>query len=165
MTELQRDRLTAVVLLAVAVIWIAGVYWTVPPAPGETQIGPRGFPLAMGYLLALLAVLMLVSGFVSSASAPDRRPTAESHREAVRAEHWAVIATFGFVLVYVLALDLIGFVFATIVAVAAFLWFMLRVRSPWLLLGLPLGLGFGIWFIMNQLMGVYLPHGSLISVF
>ena len=166
MPQAIRDRVTGFVLLAVAIIWTVGVYWEIPSvADGASRIGPSGFPLAMGLLLGVLAVLMLVSGFLTTPEKPARQPDPASHREAVYADRWALVSTFGFVLIYVLALEWFGFILATVVMVAAFLWFMLRSRSPALLIGLPLGLGVGVWFVMNQLMGVYLPHGSLISVF
>jgi hypothetical protein len=161
-----RDRITGFVLLAVAIIWTVGVYWQIPDlSDGGTRIGPRGFPLAMGFLLALLALLMIVTAFLTPVQKPHLRVDPASHRAAVRAERWAVLATFGFVLIYVATLELFGFILATMVMVAAFLWFMIRSRSPALLIGMPLGLGFGVWFVMNQLMGVYLPKGNLLSVF
>ena len=37
--------------------------------------------------------------------------------------------------------------------------------TPWLLLGYSFGFAFGVWFILGQLMAVYLPRGSLINLF
>jgi hypothetical protein len=39
------------------------------------------------------------------------------------------------------------------------------VRSPKVLLGMPLIMGFGIFYVFGSLMGVYLPHGTVISPF
>jgi hypothetical protein len=72
-----------------------------------------------------------------------------------------LVATFGFLGVYMLLLDLFGFLIATVVGVASFLTFVLGKRSPKLVAGTALGLGFGIWLILGKAMGVYLPHGSL----
>ena len=67
MPQAIRDRVTGFVLLTVAIIWTVGVYWEIPGiSESAARIGPRAFPLVMGWLLALLAVLMLVSGFLTT---------------------------------------------------------------------------------------------------
>lgn len=162
MTLLKSDRLAGAILLLVALLWIAGVFWTIPDVAGDGgRIGPRGFPLAMGVMLAALSVLLIAGSFVSADADAERNDV----RAFDRAELWALVATFGFLGGYVALMAWVGFVIATAVSTAAFLFFVLKKRSPSLVLGMPLGLAFGIWLILGKAMGVYLPHGAIIDWF
>ncbi len=162
MTSLNSDRLAGAVLLLVALLWIAGVFWTIPDVAGDGgRIGPRGFPLAMGVMLAALSVLLIAGSFAAVDVDADR----DDEHWFDRAEVWALASTFGFLGGYVALLTWVGFVIATAVSTAAFLVFVLKKRSPLLVLGMPLGLAFGIWLILGKAMGVYLPHGTIIDWF
>ena len=165
MNAALRDRLAGVVLLLVAVIWIAGVYWTIPGDPGGSRIGPRGFPLAMGIGLAFLAIMLIVAGFIATTDKLAAADDPETWRQETRIELWAVVNTFGFVILYTLVLDWLGFILATFLLTAGFLRFALKKRSPLLVLGLPIGLSLGTWYVMNKLIGVYLPKGTLFFLF
>ena len=168
MSQAKTDRLTGSILLLVAVVWTAGAYWMIAGGDGGGQIGPRGFPLGMGILLGILSLFLLAGSFTNGeageASDEDSVERPRTPRERF-AEKWSLVATFGFLAVYVLLLDLFGFLIATIVAVASFLVFGLDKRSPKLVAGTALGLGLGIWLILGKAMGVYLPRGSLIDWF
>jgi putative tricarboxylic transport membrane protein len=161
-TSLKSDRLAGAILLLVAALWIAGVFWTIPDVAGDSgRIGPRGFPLAMGVMLAGLSALLIAGSFVSAEVGGDRNEV----RAFDRAEVWALASTFGFLGGYVALMAWVGFVLATVVSTAAFLFFVLKKRSPLLVFGMPLGLAFGIWLILGKAMGVYLPHGAIIDWF
>lgn len=162
MTSLKSDRVAGVILLLVAALWIAGVFWTIPDVAGDGgRIGPRGFPLAMGVMLAALSALLIAGSFAAAEVDADRN----DERWFDRAEVWALVSTFGFLGGYVALLAWVGFVMATTVSTAAFLFFVLKKRSPLLVFGMPLGLAFGIWLILGKAMGVYLPHGTIIDWF
>jgi hypothetical protein len=162
MSPSKSDRLAGGILLAVALAWTAGAYWTIPGGADVGQIGPRGFPLGMGILLALLSLTLIGSSYVTR-----EYDAAEAKGPPIArwAEIWALTATFGFLCVYVVLLDLFGFLIATIVAVAAFLVIALDKRSPRLIAVIALGLAVGIWLILDKAMGVYLPRGSIIDWF
>jgi putative tricarboxylic transport membrane protein len=156
----KSDRLAGAVLLLVALLWIAGVVWTIPDAAGDGgRVGPRGFPLAMGVLLAVLSALMIAGSFTATEAGADEPGRFD------RAEVWALLATFGFLGGYVALLQWFGFAIATAAVVAAFLVFVLNKRSPLLIAGLSLGLSLGIWLILGKAMGVYLPHGTIVDWF
>jgi hypothetical protein len=160
-TSSRSDRIAGVILLLVAALWIAGVYWTIPDVAGESgRVGPRGFPIAMGVLLAALSALMIVGSFAVEA---DAGRDAEARID--RAEVWALVATFGFLGGYVVLMALFGFVIGTALSIAAFLVFAVKKRSPRLVVGMSLGLAVGIWLILGKAMGVYLPHGMFIDWF
>lgn len=152
-------RLTGLVLLVFAVVWTVVALRVIPEGFGETLITPRTFPVALGVILALLSLVLVAGTFLKDGHEEEEAAPAAGDRSG---EIWAIACTFGFLLVYVFALDLVGFVIATAVVPAATLFFVLRTYSPWVLVGVPLGLTFGIWFVMGKLMGVYLPHGTLI---
>jgi hypothetical protein len=66
---------------------------------------------------------------------------------------------------YALLMEWFGYVVATIIVVIGLLRFALDVRSLPVLLGMSLSMSFGVYFVMGSLMGVYLPHGTVISLF
>jgi putative tricarboxylic transport membrane protein len=161
MTSLARDRLVGTVLLVVAIVWIALVLRTFPPALVDAPTSPRTFPLASGIGLAVLSVIVLLGTFTSTKDgvAPGMAASIDA------LERRGIAATFGFIVAYIVALKYVGFVVGTLVVLAAFLYFVLGKRSPWLLIGYPTGFAFGVWFILGKLMAVYLPRGELINLF
>jgi putative tricarboxylic transport membrane protein len=161
-TQVKSDRLAGTILLLVAVLWIVGVFWTIPEVADGARVGPRGFPLAMGVLLAALSSILIVASYVSAQ--PLEVPPGEPPVNR-RIETWALLSTFGFLALYVLLLDLFGFLIATIAATALFLVAVVDKRSPKLVACVSLGLAFGVWLILGKAMGVYLPRGSVIDWF
>jgi hypothetical protein len=154
-----KTRLTGLTLLAFAVAWTVGAFWLIPEGFGGGPISPRGFPAGLGMLLALLSLALLAGTFGKEHRDEDDGGALFGDRKS---EIWAIATTFVFLLAYMAGLYLVGFVIATLVVLAATLFFALRYRSPLVLLGVPLVLTFGIWLLMGKLMGVYLPHGVLI---
>lgn len=162
MEQSVRDRIAGIVLLLFAVIWIAGVFWTIPEASGGVRLGPRGFPFWMGVGLVILSLILIAGSFTD----PDRDFALSGEaveKFDIASEVWAAASVFGFLVVYVLAMDWSGFIVATIVVIAGFLWFVLKKRSPVLLICLPFGLSLGVWYVMGKLMGVYLPKADFVS--
>ena len=162
---MKSDRLAGAILLGVAALWLAGVYWTIPGVDDGARVGPRGFPLAMGVLLAGLSLLLIVGSFATGGAADESVDVAEDGAPERRAEVWALFATFGFLAIYVVLLDWIGFLLGTVAAVAGFLVVVLKRRSPAMVASVSLGLALTIWLALGKGMGVYLPHGSLIDWF
>lgn len=161
MSDAASDRLTGAILLLFAGAWIAFVLATFP----EVTNGPTGartYPLASGVLLALLSAMLIAGSFLRrDRPAADGKPAAGI--DAI--ERRGIAATFGFLVVYLALLNYVGFILATVIALAGFLYLMLGKRSPWLLIGYPAGFAFGIWFLLGKVMGVYLPRGELINLF
>lgn len=163
MPQSGRERIAGSILFAVACIWSVGVWLTIPGAAEAGRIGPRGFPLAMGFALAGLSALLVIRSF-GIGGAADPEPEAGGTTND-RSEWFGVLATFGFLVGYVLLLPWIGFVMATVACCALFLVYVLGKRSPALVAGMSLGLGFGIWLILGKAMGVYLPRGVFFDWF
>lgn len=153
-------RLTGLVLLAFALVWTVVAFRVIPEGFGGTALTPRTFPIGLGIVLALLSIGLIAGTFMRNGERDEVvLPPSKSERAS---EIWAIACTFGFLIVYMIALNFVGFVIATIAVLAATLWFVLRSRSPLVVIGVPLGLTFGIWLVMGKFMGVYLPHGTLI---
>ena len=159
MSPSTSDRVAGTILLLFAALWIVGVFWTIPEVTDSARLGPRGFPLAMGVMLAALSAMLIAGSFATA------EPTIGDSTESSvnHAELWALLSTFGFLGGYVVLMAWFGFLIATAVSIALFLIIALNKRSPALIVGMSLGLAIGIWLILGKLMGVYLPHGAAID--
>ena len=160
MSDLARDRLAGGVLLLIAAVWIAVVLGTFPPSFGGAT-SPSTFPLASGIILAVLSAMMIAATFLRKADGAEK--TADVSIDAI--EWRGILATFGFLILYMVLLKYVGFILGTLIALTGFLYFVLGKRSPWLLLGYPAGFAFGAWLVLGKLMAVYLPRGELINLF
>jgi hypothetical protein len=113
----------------------------------------------------LLALLLIVRSFTESPAPAIEAGEAVASPADRDSERKAIGAVAGSLIVYALFMEWFGFVVATVVVVFTLLRYGLGVRSPRVLLGMPLIMGFGIFYVFGSLMGVYLPHGTVISPF
>jgi len=157
MTEVFRDRLLGVVLMAVAIAWLAATKYTIPEGYSGSFFGPRAFPSALGLLLLLLSGILVAQTFAKQVAHDDEEEL--ECKPSFQQELWATLATFGFLISYFVALPIFGFVLTTTILVALFLVFVLGKRSIPLIIGMPLGFSIGLWLLMGRLLGVYLPTG------
>jgi putative tricarboxylic transport membrane protein len=162
MSEHVRDRIVGVVLVAFAALWCIVVWTTVPTAYGDAVVGPRDVPLWLGMGLGLLALTLIRRSYwIERAGA-----VVEKDAPIDRTSEWKAFAVVTVsVIAYALIMDWFGFVVATLVVVFVLLRFALGVRSLRVLVGMPVCMSFGVYFVMGALMGVYLPRGTLISLF
>jgi putative tricarboxylic transport membrane protein len=160
MSESLRNRISGIVLLAVALVWLALVYRTIAPGQGA-DVGPRAFPLFFGYVLAGLSLILLLQSLLPTAPEPE-----ESRVPAALPGEWTAVAmTVGGLVVYGMLLEPFGFIPTTVVAVAAFLLLILRVTSPIVIAGMAIGLSLGCYLVFGKLLGVYLPPGEIITIY
>lgn len=143
----------ALIALAVAWVWLARTY--IPDLGGEWP-GPRGFPILLGVILALLGVAL---------AGPRRatRPTyhvAEAIPPVTRRELTVAGGTFGLLILYAFLLDTLGFVVATPVVIALALSSLLGMRGWGLTVALAVGFTAGCWVIFDALLGTPLPGGT-----
>ena|SRR5690242_16129575 len=155
-----RDRIVGTVLIVFAAVWCVTVWLTVPNNYGEALVGPRDVPFGLGIGLAVLALALIGISYVGGAGASHVRDKGDR-----RSEWWAVGVVAGSLLAYALLMEWFGFVIATIVVIVGLLRLALGVRSLPIILGMSLSMSFGVYFVMGGLMGVYLPHGTVFSVF
>jgi hypothetical protein len=161
MSEHVRDRIVGVVLVAFAAVWCIVVWTTVPEGYGEALVGSRDVPFWLGLALAALALALIGKSYFGASA-----PSEAEEKVPDRTSEWLAggVVTVSLV-AYALLMEWFGFVVATVVVVIALLRFGLNVRSLKLILGMSLIMGFGIYFVMGGLMGVYLPRGTIISPF
>jgi len=161
MSETLRNRISGIVLLAVALVWTVLVYQTIAPGQGG-EIGPRAFPLFFGYVLAGLSLLLLLQSF--RPPAPDLDHDADAPT-VLPGELAAVVMTIGSFIVYGMLLEPFGFIPSTAFVVTAILLFVLRVSSLVMIAGMAIGLSLGCYLVFGKLLGVYLPPGSIITIY
>lgn len=159
MSTSLRNRVSGLILLGVALVWLVLVYQTIAPAQGP-EAGPRAFPLFFGYLLAILSVIVLVQSFLPSGEEPETDAP-----EALPREWIAVAFTIGSLVVYGALLEPFGFIPSTVFVVAVVLLLVLRVTSPVMIAGMAIGLSLGCYLVFGKLLGVYLPPGQIITIY
>lgn len=163
MSEHIRDRIVGAILVVFAAAWCIVVWTTVPTGYGEALVGPRDVPLWLGVLLAVLALALIGKSYAGGAAAMEEKP--EKAATDFTGEWRAMAVVAGSLIAYALLMEWFGFVVATIVVVTGLLRFALNVRSPRVVFGMALIMSFGIYFFMGGLMGVYLPRGTIVSLF
>lgn len=162
MSEHVRDRIVGVVLVAFATLWCIVVAATVPNAYGDAVVGPRDVPLWLGMALGLLALTLIGRSYWSEMAETG----GEEDAPVDRAGEWKAFAVVTLsVVAYALIMEWFGFVVATLVVVFVLLRFTLGVRPLRVLIGMSVCMSFGVYFVMGALMGVYLPHGTVVSLF
>ncbi|HVY58823.1 MAG TPA: tripartite tricarboxylate transporter TctB family protein [Xanthobacteraceae bacterium] len=166
MNEHVRDRIVGTVLIVFAAVWCGTVLMTVPSNYGGALVGPRDVPLWLGIGLAALALALIVNSyFGNAADGAGDQPESSVRKFDRKSEWWAVGVVAGSLLAYALFMEWFGFVVATIAVIVGLLRFALGVRSLPVIVGMSVCMSFGIYFVMGWLMGVYLPHGTVISLF
>jgi putative tricarboxylic transport membrane protein len=161
MSESLRNRISGLILLAVALVWIGLVYATIR-AGQVGEVGPRAFPLFFGYVLALLSVIMVVQSFRPAAPDLDHD---DATAAAIPREWVAVVATIVGIVIYGMLLEPFGFIPSTAAFVTVFLLLVVRVTSPVTVAGMAIGLSLGSYLVFGKLLGVYLPPGQIITIY
>jgi hypothetical protein len=137
------------------------VWATVPNAYGDAAVGPRDVPLWLGMILGLLALALIGKSYWGETPAAD-----EKDPPIDRTSEWKAFGVVtGSLIAYALLMEWFGYVVATLVVLFVLLRFALGVTSPRVLIGMSVCLSFGVYFVMGGLMGVYLPHGTIVSLF
>lgn len=157
------DRRLGLALTLIASAWIWLVYTQIPDS-GVEWPGPRGFPLLLGVVLAVLGVWM-----AAATAGPLRgtRPTYDEPGAPIpdprsRPQEAAVAAgTFGVLVLYAFLLEHAGFLIATPIVIGVTMTGLLRLRRWMTVLWLAAGFTAGCWMIFEAL-GTPLPRGSWI---
>ena len=152
------DRIAGTVLLAAALLWIGLVLWTIPTGTQEAA-GAREFPLLFGIALAVLSALLVMQGFVARGA-----PAAQKGEDGGPQEVFSVIATIAAIAGYGFFMEKLGFLPATMLAVAGMLVVVLRVRSVVMIISMSIGLAIGCYVLFGTLLGTYLPPGTWITL-
>lgn len=127
--------------------------------PGDEfePFNARSLPFALATLGALVSALLLTTSSLSSAR--DNSPLSLAGFDlALTGKMLGLIVLFG------LALHWIGFLLATALFLLAGYW-LLGERRPKMLLLASVPFAIGIWFILTQLLDIYLAPGQLFTQF
>lgn len=160
----RRNRIVGLVLLVVAVVWSVVVFQTIPAGSGGSAIGPRAFPLFLGFILIALSAAILLRSFFAREDDPKAAPDEAAPAPVSRSEMWPVAGVFLLTILYGFLMQKIGFLLATPIVVLIALAVILGVRQPVTIVGMAIGISVGCWIIFGNLLGVYLPRGSWISL-
>lgn len=161
MSTTLRSRISGIVLLAVALVWIVLVYQTIAPGQGD-EVGPRAFPLFFGYVLAVLSLILVAQSFRAPVEDED---DADLPATLLPGEWTAVAMTVGGLVIYGMLLEPFGFIPSTAFMVVMVMVFGLRVRSPIMVAGMAIGLSLGCYLVFGKLLGTYLPPGEIITIY
>jgi putative tricarboxylic transport membrane protein len=151
------ERITAIVLLALSALWIKlSVNLPFPAFARAAKMGPGHFPIAVAALLAILAVILFWQTFRSETPTDPAKDDEEQDRDTHGLRH--LIIGFGFFLAYVILVQFIGFVLASIVFVFCFVR-LIGKFNYWLSGLLALAIPVLLWTVFDYLLTVPLPKG------
>lgn len=158
----KADIATGVALTTLGAAFSVTVLMTVPEA--SYGVGPRAFPFWLGVLLAVLGFLLVVTrvmGRDDRVEAGDEIPPPEATAKAWF-EFRMMLIVCATIVVYGMAMQRIGFLYATVLVVAFTLIVTLKERRLGVILGMSAGIAVGAWLIFGKLLGAYMPPGSWI---
>ena len=156
LTQPQRDLLMGILLLIFAIAFFVLTYhfygYELEEIPQDVGAGflPR-------LLLAALALQALFLVFFSMRDHLKRAADASKPKALFQVRPFVM---FGAFLVYVYLATLFGYVISTI-AFMVLGFYLLGVRSPWLLILIPPAITMASYYLFGNLLNVFLPSGSL----
>jgi putative tricarboxylic transport membrane protein len=154
---MNKDVLSGAVLILVA----AGYYWAtlqIPESSLSDEVGAQGLPRILAVLLAGLALLILVRGFLAS---PKRLATDIDAKEDPDASPRRALGFLAIAAGYVLVAPLVGYGPALVLLIAAVAIYEGTALS-WRTAVIAVG-GAGVfWLLFVQLLGVEQPSSALL---
>lgn len=160
MFRLRIDRgraWSALVLAVVAVTWCFAVDRTVPEI-GSGPFGPKFFPFVLGGALAVLSLALMTQALLREEAS---HPLTSNDRS--KGQGLSVLALFAFLISYALALWLVGFALATLLAVPAGL-LLAGQRSIVLISVLTVTVPAALKLLFGIALDVVLPSGYFFDV-
>ena len=150
----QRGAAAAFLVLSTTYLALAFGIEEVATA-SASAIGPRGFPLLVGALGALISLALLAAPARASVGDHDGEP--ESARRTFAGDWRRALALCGLTLLYAAALPILGFTLAT----AGFLATSFRLlgeRRRFTLVVVPLAIAVVVLAILRGALGAHLPE-------
>jgi putative tricarboxylic transport membrane protein len=155
MMNVSKDHISGVVFLFVSVVY--GYYgYQIPLMPGdEFQVfNAQTLPIALGFLGAILSIILLLTA-----------DTGFQNRFSLIGYKFGLVSKLLFLIIlFAIALKWIGFMLSTVLFLSAGFW-LLGERRPKILLIVSISFSVATWFILSQLLGVYLASGRLFNLF
>ena len=139
------DRLAAVVLLVGSALYMRQALGYRGHTVADV-VGPSAYPLLIGGLTALLAIVQFV------------RSGRDGAVEPFWTRHGRAVVLVGALFAYILLLESVGFLLTTLAYLTlSHLW--LGERVWWRAAGIGLALTLGLWFLFDRTLGLSLPIG------
>ena len=156
---MRKDKVGALVILAFSIIYGA-MALNIPEAPGIEGSGvtPSSLPIALSAMGIVTSLLILI---LPAARRTGRNADEATFTAAFKGLDWRC-AVFLFLLMvgYGLTLKPFGFLISTILFLCGGFWVMGERRIKLMLL-VSIGVTIGFWFILTQLLRIYLEPGLL----
>lgn len=150
---ITKDHIGGLVFLALSVAY--GFYATqIPLLPGDEfeAFHAQSLPKALAYLGGILSIGLIVTAERDA----KNKLTLAGYDFLLVAKLLVLVVIFG------LALEWVGFLIATVIFLVAGYW-LLGVRSPKTLVLASVPFAVVIWFVLAQLLDIYLAPGKLLA--
>lgn len=158
---MKADLIGGLVLLALAAAYFAATE-TIPASSLDDTFGPRGLPIYLAGLLAILALVLVVRALIGLRT--KRADALANDEEEGNGDYTSTLRrAFGFLLIgagYLLLLPILGYPLAIAAMIAAVALFEGAARD-WRVPAVAIGGGIGFWLLFNGLLGVAQPMGVL----
>jgi putative tricarboxylic transport membrane protein len=130
----------------------------IPESLLADPVGAKGLPLAIGWAMAVLGLVLCLRSVLFRAGAAES-PAATDAPSSAMAAHLAALGLLAILAVYVVVLPYAGYVVATAVLIGAVARFSGAAFDRDLLLVAIAG-GVVLWLLFDPLLGISLPAGS-----
>lgn len=141
------DRLSGIALLLFAIFVM--IETRVLPLGTHIRPGPGYLPLLLSSFLAILGIILIVRGRLSS-----------SWRSVKWSEGLHALAILAGCVFTMLALETLGYRFTMLILMVFLFGVMERIKW-WMVFSLSVGLSFGSFWLFDTMLKVILPRGSL----
>ena len=156
---MTKDKMGALVILILSIVYGA-MALNIPEAPGieDSGVTPSSLPIALSAMGIVASLLILI---LPAARRIGRDEDEVSLTTAFKGLDWRC-AAFLFLLMagYGLTLKPLGFLISTMLFLSGGFWTMGERRIKLILL-VSIGMTVGFWFILTQLLRIYLEPGVL----
>ena len=156
---MTKDKMGALVILILSIVYGA-MALNIPEAPGieDSGVTPSSLPIALSAMGVVASLLILI---LPAARRIDRDGDEAAFTAAFKGLDWRC-AAFLFLLMagYGLTLKPLGFLISTTLFLCGGFWTMGE-RQIKLMLPASIGVTVGFWFILTQLLRIYLEPGVL----
>lgn len=161
---INKDLIGGLIFLALSIAYGASAQ-LIPFYPGDEYepFTARTLPFVLSVLGAGLSFSLLISSLRKTEEI-DTELTKPILQSAIGYDWSTVIKLLGLMIFYALGLKWLGFIIATTVFLAAGYW-ILGERRKKVIFGASLPFVVGFWFVLTQLLDIFLASGQLFSVF
>jgi len=163
-TTKREDRVASVIVALFSVTYLVASFYIKKPVYHQ-QLGPDGFPKAVGFLMTALSIIYMVQAFLVGIKEDEARAAAIGAEEKV--EEKANLVKMGTIVLVMMAyaalFTVLGYAISTFLAFFGGL--MVLDRKKWLRdLIIAFIASFGLYFVFSLVLRVELPAGLLALV-